>query len=155
MNNRDNLLRQLDAFCTFMNCTPNDFIVLTGAALCLDNITDEYRDIDLEVSPEVYKKFSELSKTVKDVAFALFDVCCSDWSLYKSKQKINVYGYNIQDPDSMINLKLKTIDKCFEKFCKTDIDVDKLLLANILSSKFEKLKYAYEYKNKHYNSNEV
>ena len=155
MRNRDDLLHQLDTFCTLIGCTPNDFVVLTGAALCLDNITDEYRDIDLEVSPKVYEEFMNKFGTIKDVVFSLFDMCCDNWNNYNKNSKIKAYGYRLQAPDDMINLKLKAINKYYDSFSKATVDVDKLTLAEVLKSKFEKLKYAYSYRDKHYNSNEV
>lgn len=143
--NRKELIEALNLFCIDTDCSPSDFVVLTGAALCLDGIVDDCRDIDLEVAPDVFEKFNKKDKLTRTTYLSNFDICCDNWEYYKNENNLSAYGFKLQNPADLLDLKMKTIDKYYNIFKEQHT----LTVADILRSKLEKLQYACEYKYKH------
>jgi len=105
--NKDNILKTLKEY----NFDSQNYIIISGAALVLQNVKEYTSDIDITVSDELYnlllKKYNcFLEKEIDNYNVWFIDDIINFSNKYYGKiEYIELLGYKVQTIDSVLKLK--------------------------------------------------
>lgn len=105
--NKDDILKTLNIY----NFEPKDYIVISGAALVLQNVKEYTSDIDITVSNELYanllKKYNcSFEKKIDNYSVWFIDDIINFSNHYYGKiEYIELFGYKVQTIDSVLKSK--------------------------------------------------
>ena len=105
--NKDTILKTLNKY----NINPQDCIIISGAALVLQNIKESTSDIDLTISKAQYnyllKKYNcSFEKEINNYKIWIIDnIINFSNHYYEDIEYIELFGYKVQSIDSILKLK--------------------------------------------------
>lgn len=105
--NKDNILKILKEY----NFDSQDFIVISGAALVLQNVKEYTSDIDIATSNKLYNYLLKEYNCSFEKKIGNYDIWFIDDTInfsnnyYEKTEYIELLGYKVQTIDSILNLK--------------------------------------------------
>ena len=123
------------------NLNKNEFIIISGAALCIRDLKDETHDIDISVSKEYYEELLKtydctLERIIDGVKIWFIDDVINFSTNFYNLEGSDINGYRVQTVESIIELKKKLgrekdfldINGIYERWGRININLLKNLM---------------------------